>query len=61
MWLHPDPSAPFADLTAAVAQRWPDYPPYEGAFDEPIPHLTVSETPIDVARAAADRVPARTR
>jgi hypothetical protein len=48
VWLHPQPSAPFADLTAAVAQRWPDHPPYEGAFDEPIPHLTVSETPIEL-------------
>ena len=36
------------DLTAAVWQRWPDHPPYEGEHDEPIPHLTVSETPIDV-------------
>jgi len=48
VWLHPNPSAPFADLTSAVAQRFPDYPPYEGAFDEPIPHLTISEMPIDV-------------
>jgi hypothetical protein len=47
-WLRPVPSAPFADLTAAVWQRWPERPPYEGAFDEPIPHLTISETPIDV-------------
>jgi hypothetical protein len=48
VWLHPEPSLPFVDLTAAVAQRWPDCPPYEGAFDEVIPHLTVSDTPIDV-------------
>jgi hypothetical protein len=48
VWLHPEPSAPFVDLTAAVWQRWPEYPPYEGAHDEPIPHLTVSLTPIDV-------------
>ena len=47
-WLHPAPSAPFEDLTAAVAQRWPEHPPYEGAFDVVIPHLTVSETAIDV-------------
>jgi len=47
VWLHPEPSFPFVDLTAAVAQHWPDHPPYEGMFDEPIPHLTVSETPID--------------
>ena len=49
VWLHPSPSAQFADLTAAVWQRWPDHPPYEGVHDEPIPHLTVSETPIDVS------------
>jgi len=49
VWLHPDPSARFADLTAAVWQRWPDHAPYEGEHDEPIPHLTVSETPIDVS------------
>jgi hypothetical protein len=48
VWLHPRPSAPFEDLTAAVWQRWPAYPPYEGEHDEPIPHLTVSETPIEV-------------
>jgi hypothetical protein len=48
VWLHPNPSAPFADLTAAIWQRWPEYPPYEGRWAEPIPHLTVSETPIDV-------------
>jgi 2'-5' RNA ligase len=48
-WLHPEPSEPFVDLTAAVARRWSRYPPYEGAFDEPIPHLTVSDDqPIDV-------------
>jgi len=48
VWLHPQPTLPFVDLTAAVAERWPDYPPYEGAHDEAIPHLTVSETPIDL-------------
>jgi hypothetical protein len=48
VWLHPEPSLRFADLTSAVWQRWPDHPPYEGEFDEVIPHLTVSETPIEV-------------
>jgi hypothetical protein len=51
VWLHPQPSAPFVDLTAAVQQRWPAYPAYEGAFDEPVPHLTVSMQPIDVGVA----------
>jgi len=49
IWLHPEPSAPFSDLTAAVHQRWPAYAPYEGEHDEVIPHLTVSEEPIDLA------------
>jgi hypothetical protein len=46
-WLRPAPSMPFVDLTAAVWQRWPSHPPYEGLHDEVIPHLTLSETPID--------------
>ena len=48
VWLHPEPSAPFAQLTAAVWTRWPERPPYEGMHDTVVPHLTVSETPIDV-------------
>jgi len=48
VWLRPEPSLPFVDLIAAVEQRWPDYPPYEGIHDEVIPHLTVSDTPVDV-------------
>jgi 2'-5' RNA ligase len=48
VWLHPEPSEPFAQLIRAVSARWPDYPPYEGIHDEVIPHLTVSETVVDV-------------
>ena len=48
VWLHPEPSSPFVDLTAEVQQRWPAYPPYEGVFDEVLPHVTVSETPLDL-------------
>jgi 2'-5' RNA ligase len=47
-WLRPKPSLPFVDLTAAVWQRWPECPPYEGIHDEVIPHLTISDTAIDV-------------
>jgi 2'-5' RNA ligase len=50
-WLRPEPALRFADLTAAVWQQWPEHPPYGGAHDEVIPHLTVSETPIDVSVA----------
>ncbi len=59
VWLHPEPSAPFVDLTAAVAQRWPEYPPYDGSFDGPIPHLTVSMGPIDLEVALP--IPCRAR
>jgi 2'-5' RNA ligase superfamily len=41
-WLHPSPPTRFVDLAAAVWQRWPEFAPYEGAFDEIIPHVTVS-------------------
>ncbi len=51
VWLHPHPSERFVDLTAAVWQRWPAHPPYEGAFDEVIPHVTVSMQPLELALA----------
>jgi hypothetical protein len=55
-WLRPVPSAPFVDLTAAIWQRWPDFPPYEGAFDEPIPHvtITVEDVPVPIACRATE-------
>ena len=42
--LIPSPDDPFRRLTAAVAARWPQCPPYGGLIDEPTPHLTVTET-----------------
>jgi hypothetical protein len=55
-WLHPAPPTRFVDLTAAVWQRWPECAPYGGAFDEIIPHVTVTvdDVPLPIAcRAAA--------
>jgi 2'-5' RNA ligase len=43
VWLAPEPVGPIAALTDAVAARWPDHPPYGGAFDEVIHHLTVAD------------------
>jgi hypothetical protein len=48
VWLHPEPSEPFRALTAAVWRRWPECPPYEGAHDDVIPHLTISDEPVEV-------------
>jgi 2'-5' RNA ligase len=41
-YLAPEPPEPFAGLTAAIAERWPAHPPYEGIHDVVIPHLTVA-------------------
>jgi 2'-5' RNA ligase len=40
LWLGPSPSAPFKRLTATLAGHF-DTPPWQGEFDEVVPHLTV--------------------
>jgi hypothetical protein len=47
LWLAPEPSEPFVALTNAVADRYPEYPPYGGEHDEVIPHLTVGHRATD--------------
>jgi 2'-5' RNA ligase len=51
LWLAPEPSEPFVALTNAVADRYPEHPPYGGEHDEVIPHLTVGhreEVPLEL-------------
>ncbi|WP_243653185.1 2'-5' RNA ligase family protein [Pseudonocardia endophytica] len=58
VWLAPDPSEPFDELTARVARAFPEHPPYGGEH-EPHPHLTVGyrRHASEVAlRDAADRI-----
>lgn len=43
LWLAPDPSQPFRDLTAGVFEAFPDHPPYAGAHADVVPRLTVGE------------------
>jgi hypothetical protein len=43
LYLAPEPPEPFVRLTERVVLEYPDFPPYEGAFDSIIPHLTVAE------------------
>jgi 2'-5' RNA ligase len=43
LYLEPDPSEPFSALTEAIAAEWPEHPPYEGAHEVVIPHLTIAE------------------
>ena len=42
LYLAPEPAQPFRDLTNALWSRWPQFPPYGGAYDDVIPHLTVA-------------------
>jgi hypothetical protein len=54
LWLVPEPEAPFRRLTQAVFDRFPSAPPYAGAFDDVVPHLTVGDrAPLPELRAAA--------
>lgn len=57
LWLAPEPDQPFRDLTSAVHRRFPDCPPYRGAYPELVPHLTVGhDAPVDVLRSAATAI-----
>lgn len=47
--LVPAPAAPFAALTAALWARFPEHPPYAGAFPEPVPHLTLDQASASVS------------
>ncbi len=51
-YLVPEPAEPFVRLTEAVMARYPGYLPYEGLFDEIVPHLTLA----DSADIALDRI-----
>jgi hypothetical protein len=43
LYLDPEPSDGLRRLTLAIAEEWPEAPPYGGAFASVIPHLTVAE------------------
>lgn len=53
LWLAPDDPAPFRALTKEVFDAFPQCPPFEGVFDEVVPHLTVGHgTELETLRAA---------
>ena len=59
LYLEPEPAEPFVALTHAIEREWPDQPPYGGAHETIVPHLTVAES-ADAAvldRIAADIEP----
>ena len=66
VWLAPEPADPFLALTAAVTTRFPAARPYDGLFDEVVPHLTIGHDhpPADLKAAAgavAEHLPIHTR
>lgn len=65
LWVAPEPSAPFLELTHRLGDRF-GTPPWEDEFDEVIPHLTVAHASdgVELVPIAADltgRLPLRCR
>ena len=44
VWLAPSPPWRFVELTEATGARFPGLLPYEGAFENVVPHLTIGVT-----------------
>jgi 2'-5' RNA ligase len=63
VYLAPEPSDPFVHMTEAIVARYPAYPPYGGAHEEVVPHLTVLGSDVEwpdldvMERAIAPRLP----
>jgi hypothetical protein len=55
LYLAPEPAEPFLALTRELVARWPEHPPYGGAFDEAVPHVTVVHDVDDATLEAARR------
>ena len=65
LWIAPDPVAPFLDLTRRLAERFAT-PPWEGEFDDVVPHLTVAHASdgvelVPIAADVATKLPLRCR
>ena len=61
VYLAPEPAATLRRLTFELHRLFPEFPPYGGAFDEVVPHLTVplreDEDADEVRRALAPTLP----
>lgn len=55
LWIAPEPTQPFLSLTERLADRF-GTPPWEGEFDEVVPHLTVAHATdgVELAPVAED-------
>lgn len=60
LWLAPRDSGPFRALTQRVFRVFPAFPPFEGHFDDVVPHLTIGHGhPLSDLRTAEASVQAR--
>ena len=55
VWVAPRPDRGFRALIDAVTEAFPDFPPYGGVFDDPVPHLTIGAHADRGALSAAAR------
>jgi hypothetical protein len=55
LWLAPEDPGPFRELTHRVHAEFPEHPPFEGAFADVVPHLTVGHRHPRPVLAAAER------
>lgn len=58
VYLVPEPSAPFVELTSAIVERFTEFPPYGGAHRDIVPHLTLADSaaaPLEAIAASARR------
>ena len=53
-YLTPDPAEPFAAITEALWERFPDNPPFGGRFETVVPHLTVAAVPFGATREGVE-------
>jgi 2'-5' RNA ligase len=58
LYLDPEPRSELRAMTLAIAARW-GTPPYGGAFDAVVPHLTVADGAPDESLAVADAAVSR--
>jgi hypothetical protein len=59
VWLRPSPDQHLRQLTSALTAAFPAYPPYEGEFPDPQPHLTIGNHLDDVSQSDLRRQLAR--
>ncbi len=63
VYVAPDPETPFRELTGRLVERFPDWLPFRGEFEEVVPHLTVAwgEKLDEAEEAVAVALPLRGR